>query len=895
MPTFIRPKISRDPLKEATPIEPSTGDFAKLGFERGFTFSPTSSLARMTELTAAEFGESKILEPEEANKIYGIKGQLSFAEPVKAQVAKIKHERKVEEIERDKLLSRANGFVENGVAIGSDLMAAILDPINIAASFVPVVRGARAAKLYKRFSKFRARLNIGAAEGFAGATLVEPIILAGAVSEDSNYTAYDSFMNIAFGGPLGGGLHTIGGFIGDKFKSITRNAHEDAVRTAVAQAAEGKAVEVEPIIKNDVAESEPLNFGNVEFENIPDPLNIDRTSFDTAYSEYRNYTNKPSNIEGHEYIPMEALTQIGEQLGSTPGFKAVDIYGQDFYVKTNPDNPDHLKTEYLASLLYENLGVKVTKTHLTARNGKIIGIASEFVDDAKPVTPDELAQILKNPKAMEAFGAGLGIDIWLSNWDAFAPGNILIKDGIPIRTDFGGSMIYRSKGELKDETFFDSDITELSDFFSGKNKHFDKIADKFNWLPFYDENINAILADSLFRLKFISDEQIFRLVKSVGFDDDTSSKLIKSLIARRDSLISIREKLVNEYLTNKYYDPDVGLDWGMTKADAFSALDAQMQLDEIDEYSIRHGGGKDSLTPDERKAIDGYQGSDYAAINEYLRTGELALDSEDYTNYMREIIPHLDSATQKWTAPEAGVLWRRNVPVSSLGIPVTKLTSSTNFGNDIKGLIGKEFVDKGFMSTTHHPTFAKKAKYSQMHGDVVLKLHYSPGQKMALPNKVTGSEVFKSEYESILPRNTKFRIVEVYDNPQNNASPVVVAEIVGEKPIFSSPESAIKMAEKYANAHSSAADLEKLTTEQVYSLMDAFNLETTDDIIKQINTNLDELEQELQFEEFDQLEGYGTIKEDLEQINKEFSEAKKLADAQKKGALASYKCVIRNS
>lgn len=87
------------------------------------------------------------------------------------------------------------GFYVGAAKFTTGLATSFLDPINIAASFIPVYGQARFARLLAKpgmtFTKARARR--GAIEGAVGATLVEPVVYGVAKSLQSDYDLYDSF------------------------------------------------------------------------------------------------------------------------------------------------------------------------------------------------------------------------------------------------------------------------------------------------------------------------------------------------------------------------------------------------------------------------------------------------------------------------------------------------------------------------------------------------------------------------------------------------------------------------------------------------------------------------------------------------------------------------------
>lgn len=133
-------------------------------------------------------------------------------------------ERKQDEVRRNDIIERGpQGFLPGVAKFGTAFAASVLDPINVATAFVPVVGQARYAQLLARSGTTGARvlprLAVGAAEGLAGAALVEPIIYASAKYEQADYGMLDSTLNIAFGAVFGGGLHVIGGTGADFYRA----------------------------------------------------------------------------------------------------------------------------------------------------------------------------------------------------------------------------------------------------------------------------------------------------------------------------------------------------------------------------------------------------------------------------------------------------------------------------------------------------------------------------------------------------------------------------------------------------------------------------------------------------------------------------------------------------
>jgi hypothetical protein len=91
----------------------------------------------------------------------------------------------------------------------------MVDPINVAASFIPVFGQTNFARLVARQGFTKARAIRGAVEGAVGATLVEPIVYGVAQSLQADYDMYDSLLNVTFGTVLGSGLHVGAGKLKD--------------------------------------------------------------------------------------------------------------------------------------------------------------------------------------------------------------------------------------------------------------------------------------------------------------------------------------------------------------------------------------------------------------------------------------------------------------------------------------------------------------------------------------------------------------------------------------------------------------------------------------------------------------------------------------------------------
>lgn len=195
----------------------TSGIAAGTAAEDALANSPVAEINRTTALNQAENGvrygfrglgvyapESPLLPPDIANQNYGIKGTLSWDKPVRDETAKLQNQFATDRIKRDDILRRSqSGILPSTARMAATLGASMLDPINIAASFVPVVGEARFATL----GAIGSRLARGAVEGAVGQALIEPINLANADSEQRDYDMGQVLQDVAFGAGLGATLH----------------------------------------------------------------------------------------------------------------------------------------------------------------------------------------------------------------------------------------------------------------------------------------------------------------------------------------------------------------------------------------------------------------------------------------------------------------------------------------------------------------------------------------------------------------------------------------------------------------------------------------------------------------------------------------------------------------
>lgn len=114
-------------------------------------------------------------------------------------------------------------WIGSPVRGAAQLLAGVVDPLNVASAFIPFVGEARVASMLAGAgegvaARLGARAAIGAVEGAGGQAVLEPAVYGLHSQLGDDYHMSDSLVNIAFGGLLGGGLHAVGGSVAEALR-----------------------------------------------------------------------------------------------------------------------------------------------------------------------------------------------------------------------------------------------------------------------------------------------------------------------------------------------------------------------------------------------------------------------------------------------------------------------------------------------------------------------------------------------------------------------------------------------------------------------------------------------------------------------------------------------------
>jgi len=262
-------------------------DATHANFMNTWNLNPLASTLRAYDQTKAYQSSNVYLNKDELNKQYASLG-LNFTEDTREGVVDYIVERKNLENSRASILARGpDSKMAKSFFFLESLGTSFLDPINIGASFVPIVGQAKFASMVARSGKNIARMKKGAVEGFVGNIAVEPIVYGVAKSEQADYTAYDAITNIALGGFIGSAAHVGFGRIGDYLSEVRGKPNIYQRLAAVSPENQkqlldysvGKVLKGEPVDTGNII-SEKTRVGDPQLNKLDDQIK----DFNTLYN-----------------------------------------------------------------------------------------------------------------------------------------------------------------------------------------------------------------------------------------------------------------------------------------------------------------------------------------------------------------------------------------------------------------------------------------------------------------------------------------------------------------------------------------------------------------------------------------------------------------------------------
>jgi len=237
-------------------------------FEETMYYNPLNALARIADQKLGQGRKGRHLTREEyLESEYYREGMDINQYGIAEGLASLLAERHDERSAFQTTLRRSRGGIGLGAAqFGVALAGSVLDPLNIASAFIPsvaVARGATMAAKIRPANVARAvrqrldgktsgsRFATGTIDGAIGAAVVEPLVIGAAALEgDDDYTLMDSFLNVALGSALGGGLHWGAGKISDRINKLPAATRDEAQRISITQAVTDQEVNVTNLTDN---------------------------------------------------------------------------------------------------------------------------------------------------------------------------------------------------------------------------------------------------------------------------------------------------------------------------------------------------------------------------------------------------------------------------------------------------------------------------------------------------------------------------------------------------------------------------------------------------------------------------------------------------------------------
>lgn len=207
-------------------------------------------------------------------------GLVNFDRPLTRAQAELIRDRKREEIQRQDIWQRAEGWA-TASGVTASLAAGVVDPVGTAigivvapAKGIQMLGGLRAMAASSSLA-YRALGTAGltAVDAAIGNAVLEPYNLYSHQQYYADYTMADSLANVVFGGVFGGalgggavvlgrGLSHVGKWTPEWLRGKQEATHETSLHTAVAQVLDGRPVQVEPILRSDpnlrMAEGHPV-------------------------------------------------------------------------------------------------------------------------------------------------------------------------------------------------------------------------------------------------------------------------------------------------------------------------------------------------------------------------------------------------------------------------------------------------------------------------------------------------------------------------------------------------------------------------------------------------------------------------------------------------------------
>lgn len=247
-------------------LQNSYFDYAKAGtldvlgatLDETMYYNPANALGRLSEQYIGQGRTGRLLSSDEwASSEYFREGITVDEDGITEGLAELFAQRHDERQDFRTTLQRSRGGFGLGAAqFGVALAGSLLDPLNVASAFIPSVGLARLGVIGSRTGGHK--FMTGVMDGAIGAAVVEPLVIGAAVAEqDQDYGLMDSFLNVALGAALGGGLHWGVGKITERINRTPPETRQTAQNTSIGQAVSDQEITAGRLVED--AETSPFD------------------------------------------------------------------------------------------------------------------------------------------------------------------------------------------------------------------------------------------------------------------------------------------------------------------------------------------------------------------------------------------------------------------------------------------------------------------------------------------------------------------------------------------------------------------------------------------------------------------------------------------------------------
>lgn len=212
-------------------------------------YNPANAAARLADQYLFQGTRGRTLSKDEWASSEFFREDITVGdEGITEGLAGLLAERHDERLAFNTTLQRSRGGLALGAAqFGVSLAGSLVDPLNVASAFIPSVGLARMGAIASRAGG--RRFATGVVDGAIGAAVVEPLVMGAAIAEqDKDYGLMDSFMNIALGSALGGGLHWGVGKLTDRINKAPPQVRDQAQVQAIARVGNDQEVDAGDVI-----------------------------------------------------------------------------------------------------------------------------------------------------------------------------------------------------------------------------------------------------------------------------------------------------------------------------------------------------------------------------------------------------------------------------------------------------------------------------------------------------------------------------------------------------------------------------------------------------------------------------------------------------------------------